>query len=130
MQTVHKHSKKREAILTLLRGTDVHPDAEWIYERLKPEIPDLSLGTVYRNLSVFKQEGTAISCGVIQGHEHFDGRVDPHPHFVCDHCGAVIDVKCDDVISELQQRISQTDECEITGHSLVFHGFCKTCRNK
>ena len=48
-----RHSKKRDAILTCLRQTKSHPTAEWIYQKLKPEYPNLSLGTVYRNLSEF-----------------------------------------------------------------------------
>lgn len=45
-----RYSKKREAILTAIRSTTCHPSAEWIYHTLKPTHPDLSLGTVYRNL--------------------------------------------------------------------------------
>ena len=56
MERVRKRSKKRDAILACIRETDTHPSAEWIYTRLKPQIPDLSLGTVYRNLSMFREE--------------------------------------------------------------------------
>ena len=58
-----KHSKKRDAIYECVRSTKTHPSAEWVYSRLKPEIPDLSLGTVYRNLNLFQQEGRLISVG-------------------------------------------------------------------
>ena len=57
MMPVRKHSRKRDAILSCVRGTTCHPTAEWVYTQLKPEIPDLSLGTVYRNLAMFKQDG-------------------------------------------------------------------------
>ena len=57
-----KHSKKRDAILECVRSTTAHPSAEWIYAQLKPQIPDLSLGTVYRNLAAFKQEIGRASC--------------------------------------------------------------------
>ena len=53
----HKRSRKRDAILACVRSTTAHPTADWVYARLKPEIPDLSLGTVYRNLAMFKREG-------------------------------------------------------------------------
>ena len=65
-----KHSKKRDAIYECVRSTKTHPSAEWVYSRLKPEIPDLSLGTVYRNLAMFKQEGDIISVGTVGGLEH------------------------------------------------------------
>ena len=53
MEAPRKNSKKRAAILACLQNTKTHPTAEWIYQQLKPQIPDLSLGTVYRNLSLF-----------------------------------------------------------------------------
>ena len=58
-------SSKRNAIYNVLLNTDTHPSARWVYEQLKPDFPDLSLGTVYRNISLFKNEGTIISvCNV------------------------------------------------------------------
>ena len=63
MAMLRKHSRKRDAILACLRSTTCHPTAEWVYQQLKPAIPDLSLGTVYRNLSMFKDEGLVISVG-------------------------------------------------------------------
>ena len=75
MDTIRKHSKKRDAILNCLRETDAHPSAEWVYSRLKPQIPDLSLGTVYRNLALFKETGEAISLGTVMGLERFDPEV-------------------------------------------------------
>ena len=83
-----KFSRKREALYNALRATTVHPTAEWLYAALRPEYPDLSLGTVYRNLKKFCAEGKARSVGVINGQEHFDGDTSAHSHFVCD-CSAV-----------------------------------------
>jgi Fur family peroxide stress response transcriptional regulator len=95
MRTVErKHSKKRDAILEAIRSTRSHPGAQWVYEQLKPVIPDLSLGTVYRNINFFQQEGLVVSLGVVHGEERFDGDVNPHPHLVCRHCGRVADLPC------------------------------------
>lgn len=55
MERTIRYSKKREAILAAIRGTSCHPSAEWIYQQLKPRHPDLSLGTVYRNLAFFRR---------------------------------------------------------------------------
>ena len=60
------------AILSALQETTVHPTADWVYSQLKPKYPDLSLGTVYRNLKKFCETGKAASVGVIGGQEHFD----------------------------------------------------------
>ena len=65
-------SRKREAIYQTVCDTKVHPTAEWVYEALKPVYPDLSLGTVYRNLKKFCESGKIRRVGVINGQEHFD----------------------------------------------------------
>ena len=52
---IQKKSRKRDAILACVCSTDTHPTAEWVYTQLKPDIPDLSLGTVYRNLAMFRR---------------------------------------------------------------------------
>ena len=80
MERAVRYSKKREAILTAIRGTTCHPSAEWIYQQVKPDHPDLSLGTVYRNLVFFQDHGQVQSVGVVQGQERFDGVVAPHSH--------------------------------------------------
>lgn len=130
METVRKHSKKRDAILACLRGTDTHPSAEWVYARLKPQIPDLSLATVYRNLSLFKETGEIISLGTVNGLERFDGRTDPHVHFACSCCGSVVDLPEIPVPGELtvaaeQQSGGKIDECRLT-----FYGLCASCAEK
>lgn len=56
-------SRKRQAILQAVCGTDCHPTAEWVYQAVKPQYTDLSLGTVYRNLAKFKEEGLIASLG-------------------------------------------------------------------
>jgi Fur family peroxide stress response transcriptional regulator len=89
-----KHSDKRDAILELIRSTTSHPSAQWVYDRLRPRIPGLSLATVYRNINLFLREGVLISVGVVNGEERFDGIVEPHPHLVCQCCGRVIDLPC------------------------------------
>ncbi len=89
---IARRSVKREAILALLRSVTCHPSAEWLHARLLTDFPDLSLGTVYRNLRQLAEEGLIVSVGVIGGQERFDGNTAPHGHFVCRRCGAVTDV--------------------------------------
>jgi len=82
-----KNSKKRQVILEALAATTAHPTAQELYQQLKPDYPDLSLGTVYRNLSLFAEEGDAMSVGVFRGQERFDARTNPHAHLHCVQCG-------------------------------------------
>ena len=122
-----KRSRKREAILDCLRQTDVHPSAEWVYRRLKPRIPDLSLATVYRNLALFKQEGPICSLGVVQGLERFDGDTSPHVHFICTGCGRILDLPGLQLPAELASQAVQITGGQVTGASLRFHGVCRHC---
>ena len=124
---VRKRSRKREAILDCLRQTDVHPSAEWVYRRLKPRIPDLSLATVYRNLALFKQEGLICSLGVVQGLERFDGDTSPHVHFICTGCGRILDLPGLQLPAELASQAVQITGGQVTGASLRFHGVCRHC---
>ena len=128
MERTAKHFRKRDAILTCLRQTTVHPSAEWIYAKLKPEIPDLSLGTVYRNLALFKQQGLITSLGTVNGVERFDGNTDPHVHFICSGCDAVIDLPKVQVPETLNSSAEQSVGGTVSSFQLTFTGKCKTCQ--
>ena len=80
---IQRFSKKRQAIYDCLRSTTSHPTADWIYHQLHPDFPDLSLGTVYRNLSQLKNAGLIQSVGVVAGQERFDANISPHTHLIC-----------------------------------------------
>ena len=124
-----KHFRKRDAILSYLRSTDVHPSADMVFAQLKPEIPDLSLGTVYRNLSMFRQQGVIVSVGTVNGIERFDGNTKPHVHFICTGCDAVIDMHRLQVPTELAQTAQSILGGEIENCSLTFTGRCARCAN-
>ena len=127
MKTVKRYSKKREAILNTICSTDSHPSVEWIYAELKPMYPDLSLGTVYRNISQFKEAGKVICVGVVGGQERYDGNVTPHLHFICKSCGCVADISQEQDNSELDARISRKYGIRVDHHETVFYGTCKEC---
>lgn len=127
MTKISRYSKKRDAIYEALASTTCHPSAEWIYRNLKSKYPDLSLGTVYRNLSRFKDEGSVISVGVVAGQERYDSNAKPHPHFICKHCGVVIDMHRFSEENSLNEKASALFGFQIDYHELVFHGACKDC---
>lgn len=129
MERTAKHFRKRDAILTCLRSTDAHPSADWVYAQLKPEIPDLSLGTVYRNLNLFKEQGTIVSLGTVKGVERFDGNTAPHVHYICENCGCVLDLEGIAVPQELQSAVAQTTGGNVSGCQLTFTGVCMACKN-
>src|SRR5699024_5058374 len=119
--------KKREAILTAIRSTYCHPSAEWVYQKLKPEHPDLSLGTVYRNLIFFQQRGDIQSVGVVKGQERFDAVTTPHSHFVCNSCGAVSDLHEIQLDAGLDRSVGQQYGLAVERHELTFYGWCPEC---
>jgi Fur family peroxide stress response transcriptional regulator len=121
-----RYSKKREAILRTIRSTTIHPSAEWIYAQLKPEFPDLSLATVYRNLSEFLKSGEIISVDVVDSKERFDGNVSPHSHFICDECGVILDVALSgDAL--IDQETEAALGAKVTRHEVIFRGICEDC---
>ena len=123
MEVQRRNSKKRDAIRAeLCRATD-HPSAEELFRRLRPQFPDLSLGTVYRNLALFLQEGSAICVGTVDGQDRFDGRTDPHAHFICEKCARVIDLPMllpEDLLCQPLPGIARD-------YSLSFYGVCNHC---
>lgn len=127
MEPRGKHFKKRSAILEYLRGTRQHPSAETVYTDLKQQIPDLSMGTVYRNLNLFRQQGLASVVATVRGVERFDANTSPHVHFICSECDSVIDLMDMDVPESLKNQAShcsggRADLCQIS-----FTGVCGGC---
>ena len=127
METTKKNFRKRTAILSFLRQTDEHPSAEMVFNHLKQEIPDLSLGTVYRNLSLFKEQGVICSLGTVKGVERFDANTEPHVHYICTECGKVLDLQKIQVPEDLNQAAATDSGGEVTGCQLTFTGVCGQC---
>lgn len=130
MERVIRYSKKREAILAAIQGTSCHPSAEWVYRQLKPLHPDLSLGTVYRNLAFFQQSGQIQSVGVVRGQERFDAITTPHSHFICNCCGTVMDLPEIKPGPDLDRAVSRQYGLAVQRHELTFYGLCPSCANQ
>ena len=127
MESRSKHFRKRDAILEYMRQTDAHPSAETVHAGLKATIPYLSLGTVYRNLSLFKQQGMIQSLGSVQGVERFDGNVEPHVHFICTGCGKIQDLHEMQVPQDLSDQAANLANARIRMCQLTFSGECEDC---
>ncbi len=126
MQTA-KHFRKRDAILEYLRHTQAHPSAEKIFTDLKAQIPDLAMGTVYRNLSLFKEKGLVSSVATVNGVERFDANTDPHVHFICNNCDAVIDLHQMQIPETLYETAEGCCGGKITDYQVAFSGMCREC---
>lgn len=118
-------SSKRIAVYNALKSSRLHPSPRMIYENIKPDYPDISLGTVYRNLNLFKEQGLANTVAVVNGEERLDGDTTPHAHFICNCCGGVYDIYNEDLtaISTGLEKDGFVSESV----SLSFYGKCSKC---
>ena len=128
MERTSKHFRKRDAILQCVRSTDAHPSADWVFEHVKEQMPDISLATVYRNLALFKDQGLITSLGTVNGVERFDGNTEPHVHFICTQCGNVQDLPEISVPEELNSAVAQSSGGRVDNCQLSFTGICGECR--
>lgn len=122
-----KNFRKRNAILEAVRHSMAHPSADMVCAELQRSHPDISRATVYRNLALFKSHGLIASLGTVDGVERFDGNTDPHVHFICACCNAVIDLPRMTIPKELcgqaaDQTHGRVDLCQLT-----FTGVCSDC---
>ena len=106
-----------------------HPTADALYTSIREEYPNISLGTVYRNLNLLVELGEIqkLTCG--DGADHFDADTSPHYHFVCRDCGQVYDLplKTLDNINQLAQEYA---DGHVDSHTIFFYGTCKNCLEK
>jgi Fe2+ or Zn2+ uptake regulation protein len=121
-----RNSKQRQAILNVLKGTRSHPTADWIYEQVRKEIPNISLGTVYRNLKLMKEEGGILNLE-IGSLNRFDGNSQNHYHFMCEKCGRVFDID-EPIDAEIDERVAHKTSFLVRYHRLEFHGLCLDCQ--
>jgi len=127
MEVHAKHFRKRDAILNYLRATTSHPGAEEVFESVRKEIPNISLATVYRNLSLFKEQGLVASLGTVKGVERFDGNTAPHVHFICSGCGRIQDLPQIAVPEELNKAVARDSGGKVESCQLSFTGLCEHC---
>ena len=127
MEPTTKQFRKRNAILNYLQNTKAHPSAETVYADLKQQIPDLSMGTVYRNLNLFRQQGLASVIATVRGVERFDANTDPHVHFICSNCDGVSDLMQMQIPQSLNDQAESHSGGKVCQCSLSFTGLCSQC---
>ena len=124
-----KHSKQRDSIKVFLEGRKDHPTADTVYMNVREAFPNISLGTVYRNLTLLADIGEISRIRVGDGVDHFDADTSPHYHFICSECGSVIDLDMENIDS-ISETAGRNFDGEIKGHVTYFYGRCGSCRKK
>ncbi len=129
--TALKYSRQRESIKHYLMTTKEHPTADEVYIHVKQEFPNISLGTVYRNLNLLTDIGEAVKITTPNGGDRFDGTLKPHNHFLCTKCGRLLDLEQDmNKIEEVNRLAAENFDGIITSSSTLFYGECSDCIKK
>jgi Fur family peroxide stress response transcriptional regulator len=123
---LYRRSRQRDRILALLRSTGSHPTANWIYAKLRKEFPDLSMGTVYRNIGILIQQGFINRIDFGSTFDRFDANTAPHYHFICEKCGAIADLETP-VDDSLNARVKPSTGFKVNRHEIEFYGLCEKC---
>jgi len=127
--TIRRNTKQRQVILEELQKLNSHPSATALYEIVRERLPNISLGTVYRNLDLLARKGLIRKLNTGQNEARFDGITEQHYHVCCAQCGRVDDLY--DVPVEVNEsRIGELQGFEILGHQLQFIGICPDCKGK
>ena len=120
-----RETRQRRVVYDTIKKTHSHPTADWVFEQVRAEVPKISLGTVYRNLSVLKGEGIIREIYGIDRRAHYDADLSPHAHFICTDCGQIWDVLG---VPEVDWRtLKELVGCEVTDQRLDFQGRCAAC---
>ncbi len=126
---IYKKSRQRERLLELLQSTGRHPAADWLYDKLKPEFPHLSMGTVYRNLSILEKQGLIKKIDFGSTYDRFEAKITPHYHFICEVCGAIKDLEIP-MEYRLEKKVEETTHMTVHNHRIEFFGICDACMAK
>lgn len=125
---VLKYSRQREAIKNFLMTRKDHPTAETVYMNVREVYPNISLGTVYRNLTLLSDMGEIKKLHLEDGIDHFDADTHPHNHFLCTKCGIVLDIDYEENKDfQIDDHANSVFDGKITGHITYFQGICPAC---
>lgn len=121
-----KYSRQRELIYRTVMENPVHPSADTVYEMVRRELPNISLGTVYRNLNLLSEQGALLKISLPNASDHFDGRTQEHCHMLCEKCGGVYDVDTPN-LEALTGSLCDGCGFRVTGCHVYFTGICGEC---
>ena len=121
-----KHSKQRDMIKDFLMSRKDHPTADVVYMNVRQQYPNISLGTVYRNLTLLADIGEIQRLRLGDGVDHFDADTSMHYHFICNDCNSVIDLEMDSIES-INEIAAKHFDGLIAGHVTHFYGSCGAC---
>ena len=96
---------------------------------IKREFPNISLGTVYRNLSLLVELGEIAKISTGNSPDRFDCNTKPHSHFICTHCHCIQDVENNE-FDCMVKKVAANIDGRITDQTTTFYGLCNDCLNE
>ena len=123
-----RETKQRRVVYDTIKNTYSHPTADWVFEQVRHTLPNVSLGTVYRNLGVLKDEGLVQEIYGKDRRAHYDADISPHAHFICESCDQIVDVRNVKTID--WKTLKDLVGCEVADQKVVFTGRCAGCRQQ
>jgi len=126
LEKKRRYSHQRERIYEYLAANTAHPTAEMIYNDLREEIQGLSLGTIYRNLKLLEELGKVRKVTTYQGNERYDAICHDHVHFICESCGAIVDMPGVDS-DQILANIELEEGYQSSKLDMIITGGCPNC---
>jgi Fe2+ or Zn2+ uptake regulation protein len=107
-----------------------HPTAAEVYERVRRDVPQISLGTVYRNLGTMADEGSILRLSFAGKPDRFDPNTGEHYHVVCSQCGRIFDTdycREPELLRRLDRAVELSTGVQVQQRFLSFSGICAQC---
>ncbi|MDD3303834.1 MAG: transcriptional repressor [Clostridia bacterium] len=120
------YSRQREQILEYVKSVKTHPTAETVYQKVREDNSNISLGTVYRNLDRLSRDGYLLRIKMANDKDRFDGDVSKHYHAVCTHCNQVFDIFTN-YLKDTDDKVSKELNCKVLSHDVIFNIICPDC---
>ena len=110
-----------------IRHLKTHPTAAELYETVRKTLPNISLGTVYRNLELLAQMGLVGKIETEHSKVRYDGDTEPHYHIRCQQCGRLENVYMPPE-GFINDTIRNLEGFTVVDHTLEFVGICPECK--
>ncbi|WP_080507476.1 Fur family transcriptional regulator [Bryobacter aggregatus] len=117
---------QRLVIYEELMAMGEHPSPEALYERVRKQIPSLSLATVYNNIKTFVEHGLVREMSIHHGSLRLENNPNPHHHLVCTRCKAIEDL-AEDNFEPIRFKKSIPKGFAVHRFSVEVLGLCKRC---
>lgn len=122
-----RETKQRQIILEELTKVKSHPRADVLFGMVRKRLPSISMGTVYRNLNLLKDEGKVLELACGKNSCHYDADTQNHYHFFCVQCESIFDLD-EPIVKGLDEAISKNYKMKVEYHRMNFYGYCRNCQ--